>query len=76
MRRVVLATVLLGTASALAPVVANEDLIKMTQDSKQWAIQTGDYANTRFSKLNQITKDNASKLQPVWTFSTGVLRGH
>ncbi|WP_201830953.1 methanol/ethanol family PQQ-dependent dehydrogenase [Microvirga zambiensis] len=76
MRRVVLATVLLGTASAFAPASANEDLMKMTQDSKQWAIQTGDYANTRFSKLNQITKDNASRLQPVWTFSTGVLRGH
>src|SRR5919107_446337 len=76
MRRVVLATVLLGTASAFAPAIANEDLMKMTQDPTQWAIQTGDYANTRFSKLNQITKDNASKLHPVWSFSTGVLRGH
>src|SRR5919107_6453279 len=76
MRRVVLATVLLGTASAFAPAIANEDLMKMTQDPKQWVLPTGDYANTRFSKLNQITKDNASKLQPVWTFSTGVLRGH
>ncbi|MCG7393805.1 methanol/ethanol family PQQ-dependent dehydrogenase [Microvirga sp. ACRRW] len=76
MRRVVLATVLLGTASAVWPVSANEDLMKMTQDPKQWVIQTGDYANTRFSKLNQITKDNANKLQPVWQFSTGVLRGH
>jgi alcohol dehydrogenase (cytochrome c) len=76
MRRVVLATVLLGTASAFWPAVANEELMKMTQDPKQWVLPTGDYANTRFSKLNQITKDNASKLQPVWTFSTGVLRGH
>jgi len=76
MGRVVLATALLGAASALWPAAANEDLMKMTQDSKQWAIQTGDYANTRFSKLNQITKENAGKLQPVWTFSTGVLRGH
>ncbi|WP_287212417.1 methanol/ethanol family PQQ-dependent dehydrogenase, partial [Mesorhizobium sp.] len=41
-----------------------------------WVMQTGDYANTRFSKLNQITKDNVKNLQVKWTFSTGVLRGH
>ena len=76
MGRIVLATALLGAASAFWPAAANEDLMKLTQDPKQWAIQTGDYANTRFSKLNQITKDNAARLQPVWTFSTGVLRGH
>jgi lanthanide-dependent methanol dehydrogenase len=39
-------------------------------------MQTGDYANTRFSKLNQITKDNVKNLQAKWSFSTGVLRGH
>ena len=37
---------------------------------------TGDYANTRYSKLNQINKDNVKNLQVKWTFSTGVLRGH
>jgi len=36
----------------------------------------GDYANTRYSKLNQITAQNVGKLQVAWTFSTGVLRGH
>jgi lanthanide-dependent methanol dehydrogenase len=76
MRRVILATVLVGAASAAWPVSANEALMKMTQDPKQWALPTGDYANTRFSKLTQITRENASRLQPVWTFSTGVLRGH
>ncbi|WP_410010485.1 methanol/ethanol family PQQ-dependent dehydrogenase [Phyllobacterium sp. A18/5-2] len=39
-------------------------------------MQTGDYANTRYSKLNKITKDNVKNLQVAWTFSTGVLRGH
>ena len=39
-------------------------------------MQTGDYANTRYSKLNQINKDNVKNLQVKWTFSTGVLRGH
>jgi len=36
----------------------------------------GNYANTRYSQLRQITFDNVGKLQVAWTFSTGVLRGH
>ena len=50
--------------------------MKLDADPKNWAMQTGDYANTRYSKLNQITKDNVKNLQVKWTFSTGVLRGH
>ena len=37
---------------------------------------TGNYANWRYSELDQITKDNVKNLQVAWTFSTGVLRGH
>ena len=55
---------------------ANEELIKMSADPKQYVMPTGDYANTRYSQLNQITVDNVHKLAPAWTFSTGVLRGH
>src|SRR3979411_2261075 len=55
---------------------ANEELIKMSQKPKDWVMPTGDYANTRYSNLNQITAANAGKLQVAWTFSTGVLRGH
>ncbi len=46
------------------------------QGPKQWVMQQGDDANTRYSKLNQITAANVKKLQVAWTFSTGVLRGH
>jgi len=56
--------------------MANDELTKLASDSKNWAMPTGDYANTRYSKLNQITKDNVKNLQVKWTFSTGVLRGH
>ena len=55
---------------------ANDDLQGLISDSKNWAIQTGDYANTRYSKLNKINADNVKNLQVAWTFSTGVLRGH
>jgi PQQ-dependent dehydrogenase (methanol/ethanol family) len=55
---------------------ANEELIKLSQDAKQWVMPAGNYANTRYSALRQITADNVGKLQVAWTFSTGVLRGH
>ena len=61
-------------ASGMA--TANSDLQALIDDPTQWAIQTGDYANTRYSELEQINKDNVGKLQVAWTFSTGVLRGH
>ena len=55
---------------------ANEELMKMSQNPKDWVMPTGNYANHRYSQLNQITSENAAKLQVTWTFSTGVLRGH
>jgi PQQ-dependent dehydrogenase (methanol/ethanol family) len=55
---------------------ANDELIKLSGDAKQWVLPTGDYANTRYSKLDKINAGNVSKLQVAWTFSTGVLRGH
>ena len=56
--------------------LANPDLQKLIDDPNQWVIQTGDYANQRYSKLDQINKDNVGTMQVAWTFSTGVLRGH
>ncbi len=55
---------------------ANDELIKMSQNPKDWVMPTGDYTNQRYSKLNQITAENVGKLQVAWIFSTGVLRGH
>jgi PQQ-dependent dehydrogenase (methanol/ethanol family) len=63
-------------AFAAGSASANEELSKMAQNPKDWVMPTGDYANTRYSKLNQINASNAGKLQVAWTFSTGVLRGH
>lgn len=56
--------------------LANPDLAKLIKDPKNWAMQAGDFANTRYSELKQINKDNVKNLQVAWTFSTGVLRGH
>jgi PQQ-dependent dehydrogenase (methanol/ethanol family) len=77
MRKVLLATYI-GSAAALAvgSASANDELIKMSQNPKDWVMPAGDYAKTRYSKLNHITAQNVGKLQVAWTFSTGVLRGH
>jgi PQQ-dependent dehydrogenase (methanol/ethanol family) len=77
MRRLFLATCL-GSVATLAAgsALANEELHKMSQNPKDWVMPAGDYANTRYSKLNQINASNVGKLQVAWTFSTGVLRGH
>jgi alcohol dehydrogenase (cytochrome c) len=73
-RAYLLAATVLGLATSVA--MANDELIKLQKDPNQWVMPTGDYANQRYSQLNQITKDNVKNLRPAWTFSTGVLRGH
>ncbi|WP_225028141.1 methanol/ethanol family PQQ-dependent dehydrogenase [Xinfangfangia pollutisoli] len=62
--------------SAAVPAMANESLTQAASDAKQWVMQLGNYAGTRYSELTGITKENVGKLQVAWTFSTGVLRGH
>ena len=42
----------------------------------EWAMPGGDYANTRFSPLEQITPANVKGLRVAWALSTGTLRGH
>ena len=40
-----------------------------------WVLAPKDYANTRFSTLDQITPQNVKDLKVAWTFSTGVNAG-
>ena len=54
----------------------NDELLKMQTDPNQWVMWGGNYAGDRYSALDQINANNASKLQVAWTMSTGVLRGH
>lgn len=74
MRRLLIAASAFALTAGLAHADAN--LQSMMDDANQWVIQTGDYKNQRYSKLDQINKDNVKNLQVAWTFSTGVLRGH
>src|ERR1019366_2249670 len=77
MRKALLATCLGAIAAFAAGAAnANDELIKMSQNPKDWVIPAGNYASQRYSQLKQITAANVGKLQVAWTLSTGVLRGH
>ena len=42
----------------------------------EWHMTGRDHSLQRFSPLKQITTSNVAELRPVWSFSTGTLRGH
>src|SRR5690242_4662175 len=44
-------------------------------DDGQWVRATKDYANTRYSTLDQINQGNVAQLKLAWTFDTGNTRG-
>ena len=71
-----IATTVATLLAAPAISTANSGVEKLTQNPANWATWGGNYAGTRYSELDQINKKNVRNLQPAWTFSTGVLRGH
>ena len=42
----------------------------------EWASQARDYANTRYSPLDQINATNVANLKLAWSFSDGTQYGH
>ncbi len=76
-RSTVKRVVILAAAAAVSgAALADADLDQKIADPANWAAQTGDYANQRYSELKQVNAGNVGKLQVAWTMSTGVLRGH
>ena len=61
-------------ASASAP--TGGELSAAASVSGEWVMAPGDYANTRYSTLTDITTNNAAQLREAWSFSTGTLGGH
>ncbi|PUB91453.1 MAG: PQQ-dependent dehydrogenase, methanol/ethanol family, partial [gamma proteobacterium symbiont of Ctena orbiculata] len=57
--------------SAAGGVTANSELLKMQNNPNDWVMPNGDYAGTRYSKLDQINTSNVKDLRVAWTFSTG-----
>ncbi len=52
-----------------------DDLDALSRDDKQWVMPSKNYAQTRFSGLNQINAGNAGKLGVAWSFSVGSNHG-
>ena len=76
-----IAKTLLYTSTFLAAALpglaqANPELARLSADPKNWAMQSGNFANHRYSPLSQVNAANVKQLQVAWMFSTGVLRGH
>jgi PQQ-dependent dehydrogenase (methanol/ethanol family) len=71
-----LSVVLSMSLFALGTANANDELLKMQKNADDWVMPTGNYANHRYSELDQLTHKNVGTLKVSWTFSTGVLRGH
>jgi alcohol dehydrogenase (cytochrome c) len=81
---ILILTLVAGAASSAGPAVGQatatagpvqggvQDLMK---DDKQWPMAAKNYANTRFSSLDQINAGNISQLRLAWTFSVGATRG-
>src|ERR1700737_3162174 len=67
---------IVGCAFVLPSIARTDDLTTLSQDSNQWVMPSLNYANTRYSKLDQINTTNAKDLRVAWTMSTGALRGH
>ena len=45
-------------------------------DNGNWEMPGKNYASTRFSAMREVTPANVSRLKPVFTFATGINRGH
>jgi len=66
---------LAGVALPSARAQDATDLVALSADDSQWAMAAKNYANTRYSGLDQINTESVAGLQLAWTFSLGVSRG-
>ncbi|HEY4116033.1 MAG TPA: PQQ-dependent dehydrogenase, methanol/ethanol family [Rhizomicrobium sp.] len=64
-----------GTVNVAASFARADDLDSLSRDPKQWVMPAKNYANTRFSMLNQINAGNANQLKVAWAFSLGDAHG-
>ena len=55
--------------------VDEKDLLGAQDNDSNWLMYDRTYNAHRYSGLAQINKTNVARLQPVWTFQTGVLDG-
>ena len=55
-----------------APQLVTDEVLRRADEyTGEWLMYTKNYAGQRFSPLNQINRDNVSRLAPKWAFSMG-----
>ncbi len=67
---VLTAVLVIPCQAELAPVTPARLAAKLPE--KEWLHYGGGYANWRYSPLEQISKENVSRLTPAWIFQSGV----
>ena len=61
-------------ALAAAPAAAQvpySRLVASDDEPESWFTYSGNYRSERFTRLDGITRDNASRLRPAWIYQTG-----
>jgi alcohol dehydrogenase (cytochrome c) len=69
-----LATVVAVPALAASDTTADR-LLNAAAEPQNWLTHHKDYAATRYSTLDEITKDNVKDLKVAWTFALGGIEG-
>lgn len=73
MFRIKIAMLLIFCMLAFGGVSDDSRLMNKDFDHTDWVTYGQGHANQRYSRLDQITKQNVSTLRPAWIFQTGVL---
>ena len=63
------------SALLVSPRPVTDERLK-NPEPENWLQYRGNYASWGYSPLAQIHRQNVGRLEPVWTFSTGILDGH
>jgi alcohol dehydrogenase (cytochrome c) len=62
-------------AQLLSPRPVTDERLE-NPEPENWLMYRGNYASWGYSPLDQIRRENVSRLRPAWTFSTGSDEGH
>ena len=57
-----------ATAAGVFPQVSSERLLNAENEPEQWMTYSGSYKSQRFSKLDQINRENIKNLELKWVF--------
>ena len=63
------------TANQPLPTQVQGSVQDLMKDDRQWPMAAKNYANTRYSSLDQINASNVGRLKLAWSFSVGPARG-